>query len=388
MFTPLHYFTQKLNPEVKEVYWQTLIANLALSLVFIFEPIYLYTLGYSLIQILWFYVGVYVLYSLLIGFAAKITSKIGYKHSILISDIIYVVYWIVLYLIRFYPVLIFAALIFFALQKSFFWPAFDADVAISDKKNQRGREVGVLFSLIEGTFIISPLIGGFISAQWGFFVLFITASILMVSSAWPLFQTRDVYDRHEFKFKDVWKIFQKYPLNFFGYWGYAEDLMIMSLWPIFIFIIVPKVAAVGILTAIAMLIATMLMLYIGSRTDRDNKRELVQKASWFYALTWLARGFAVNLPLVIVFDVLTKLGKGLLNVPMVALTFEIAGSKDPDFAIAYSVFYEFSLAIGKIVTALGAIAILYFTDSIYLVFGFVGVLTLFYGLLKPFSNRK
>src|SRR5262245_9414662 len=146
-----HYFSHPVNQEVKEAYWYFFLANLALSLVFIFEPIYLYTLGYSLVRIMWFYVLVYVAYIILIGFGAKITSKIGYKHSILISNFLYVAYWITLYYIRFHPLLFFVAPVFFALQKSFFWPAFDADVALHDGKKQQGREVGILFSIVQVT---------------------------------------------------------------------------------------------------------------------------------------------------------------------------------------------------------------------------------------------
>ncbi|MEO8065389.1 MAG: MFS transporter [Candidatus Doudnabacteria bacterium] len=383
-----HYFSHKVNREVKEVYWQTFISNLAISLVFIFEPIYLYTLGYSLISIMWFYVLVYACFAAFIGFGAKIISKIGYKHSILISNFIYVAYWILLYSIRFHPKLFFIAPIFFALQKSFFWPAFDADVAIHDGKQQRGREVGALFSIVQVTLIISPLIGGLISSELGFFLLFVSASVLMVVSAWPLFLTKDVYGTHQFKFGDLWKIFREYPSNFFGYWGYAEDLMIMSLWPVYIFIIVPQVAAVGLISTVAMLIATVLMLYVGSRADTGNKRIIIQKMSLIYSATWLLKFLARSVPVVLLFDVLTKVAKGMLNIPMVALTYEIAGSKGTDYAIAYSVFYELSLAIGKILTALGAIVILYYTNNIFIVFAGVGALTLFYGLLKPNSLRK
>jgi MFS family permease len=376
------YFSHKVDREVKEVYWQTLIANLAISLVFIFEPIYLYTLGYSLVSILWFYVLVYVAYTLFISLGAKISGKIGYKHSIFISNLIYVVYWILLYCVRFNTNFLIAAAIFFALQKSFFWPAFDADVASGSKKDQRGREIGLLFSIIQITLIISPLIGGLISYFFGFFFLFAAAAILMAGSAWPLFQTPDIYTRHNFRFSDLWKIFRKYPLNLFGYWGYAEDLMIMSLWPIYIFIVLPQIASVGLISTMGMLVATILMLYIGRRSDKTKKAQLIQDTSLLYSLTWFGRFLAVTPPGVLFFDILTKAGKGLVNIPMVALTFEIAGSKDADYAIAYSVFYELSLSIGKIITALGAIAILYYTNSIFMVFAFTGILTLFYGLLK------
>lgn len=377
-----HYFSHKVNREVKEVYWQTLIANLALSLVFIFEPIYLFTLGYSFIQILWYYVWVYVAYTIFIGFGAKITSKIGYKHSIFISGLVYVLYWITLYSVRSHPVLFFAAPVLFAMQKSFFWPAYDADIAVHDGRDQRGREVGFLFSVIQVTFIVAPIIAGVISEQFGYLTLFVIASIFMASSSWPLFRTRDTFDRHEFRFKELWKIFRQHPYNFFGYWGFAEDLMIMSLWPVYIYTVLPKASTVGMITTVAMLIATVLMLYIGKRSDHGDKRDLIQKASWFYSMTWLARSLAINAPTVLIFDILNKSAKGLLNIPMMALTYEIAGSKDRDFAVAYSVFFEFSLAIGKIITALGGIAILYYTNNIFLVFTWVGLLTLCYGFLR------
>ena len=71
-----------------------------------------------------------------------------------------------------------------------------------------------------------------------------------------------------------------------------------------------------------------------------------------------------------------------MNMPLISTTFSIAGTKGPDHAIAYLVFYEFSLSIGKIITALLAIWILTATGNISLVFLMVGVLTMFYGLLK------
>jgi hypothetical protein len=49
--------------------------------------------------------------------------------------------------------------------------------------------------------------------------------------------------------------------------------------------------------------------------------------------------------------------------------------------LLYTVFFEFSLAVGKIFTAIFAIIILNFTNNVYLVFALVGFLTLFYSML-------
>lgn len=377
-----HYFSYHLNREVEEVYWHSALNSLALSMVFIFEPIYLYSLGYKLTQIMWFYVQVYVWYILLISFGAKFAGRFGYKHAIFVSNIFYVIYWLVLFSVKSHPALFFVAPLFFALQKSWFWPAYDADIALNSVKVQRGREVGVLFSLIQVAFIAGPFIGGFVSHSFGFLVLFILAAVVMLFSAYPLFRSPEIYSRHRFQLKNLWSVFRQHTSNFFGYFGYAEDLMVMSLWPIYMFIVIPSFFNVGLVSMIATLIGTVLMLYIGKVTDKSDKRRLIRLSSLWYGLTWLFRFLGKGLGGVLAFDGLTKTGKDVMNVPMLSLTFERAGKGGPDYAIAYSVFYEFSLSVGKILTALAAIAILGAGLSIFWVFALVGGLTMFYGLLK------
>lgn len=377
------YFSSKVGQEVREIYWQTIITNLALSLVFIFEPIYLYSLGFSISAILFFYAQVYLWYLILITWGAKFAGRFGYKHSILVSNIFYVLYWIVLYSIQSHHILFYLAPLFFALQKSFFWPAFDADIALGSKEKQRGREVGVLLALVEVVFIIGPFFGGFISQTFGFLPLFLIASGLMLCSTIPLFQSKELYSRHEFNLKKLYEIFKNNKSNFLGYWGYAEDLMIMSLWPIYIFLVIPNFFGVGVITTIATVVATMIMLYVGRLSDSVDKQKLVQKYAFFYSLTWIFRFLATNPLTVLFFDVLNKTGRDAVHVPVAALTLEKAGSKgSKDYALTYSVFYEASLSLAKVATALLGILILYLTDSIYLVFILAGVMTMFYGFLK------
>ncbi|MBI2356361.1 MAG: MFS transporter [Candidatus Doudnabacteria bacterium] len=377
-----HYFSHHVNREVKEVYWSAAFFNLALTLTFIFEPIFLYKLGYGLGQILIFYAFVYFWYSVLIFGGARVTSLIGYKHAMFLGSVFYVLYWLTLYQIGSYASLFYFAPVLLAIQKSLFWPAYDAEVAISSQKSQRGREVAVLFSTIELVTIVGPLLGGAISYFYGFQALFLVGSILMLFSVYPLFRSKEVYTRHKFHFRNFIKVFRRYPLNFLGYWGYAEDLMIMTLWPVFMFLTVSSVFHVGTIATFASIIATVIMLYLGKLTDRLSKVELVQVGALVYGLTWVFRFLAKGFWPVLTFDALTRTGKGFLNVPMISLTYDLAGSEGSEHAIAYSVFYEFSLAIGKVLTALSGIVILALTGNVFWVFAFVGILTMFYGLLR------
>lgn len=378
----MHYFSKKINREVKEVYWHSFLNSLALSLVFIFEPIYLYSLGYDLKAIMWFYLMVYAWYCGLIFFGARFASRFGYKHAILVSNIFYVAYWITLFSARAHPALFFAAPVLFALQKSWFWPAYNADVALGSARTQRGREVGVLLSLVQVAFVAGPFLGGFVSEQFGFFTLFALAAVTTIASVYPLFRSPEVYSRHDFKFRNFWSTVKTYTRDFFGYFGFAEDLMVQSLWPVYMFIVIPNFLEVGTVSAIAAAIGTVIMLYVGKLADRLPKSRLITSASVFYAVTWVLRFAARGVAPVLTFDALTKVGKDTLIVPMNSLVFERAGSKGPDHAIAYSVFYEFSLSFVKVATALAAIGILAAGGSIYWIFALTGALVLFYNFLR------
>jgi|GEM_PF-3492006 MFS family permease len=376
------YFSYKLKQEVIELYWNTALYNLAINLTYIFEPIFLFNLGFGLIRIMAFYLMVYAAYALLILPVTKLTARIGYKHAIFISTIIYVLYWTVLYQIKFHTILIFLAPVLFALQKSFFWPPYNADVAISNVKKQRGREIGVLFSVVELVAIVGPIIGGFISYQFGFSILFAAAAFLMIASVFPLLLSPEIYNKHRFHFRNLWGVAKKYPYNFFGYWGYAEDLMLMSLWPLYIYAIIPAVFSVGVVITVASLIAIVVMLYLGKLIDRFSVRKFLPVTAVAYGFSWLIRFFSASVPGVVVFDTLTRLGKAAVNVPLLSQTFELAGERGSDYAIAYAVFFEFSLAVGKVVAALAAIWILAATGNIYYVFVVAGGMTMLYSLVK------
>lgn len=378
----LRYFSQKVDFEIKELYWQTALASFALALVFIFEPIYLYSLGYSMVNILWFYAQVYIYYLLLIGFGAKFSSRWGLKHGMIVSNLFYIIYWIVLFSVKANPFFFYIAPLFFALQKAWFWPSFNADMALKSQNAQRGREVGVMYSLIEIVFIIGPLIGGFVSEFYGFYGLFFAAGLFMAASIYPLLLTKDQFPRHIFSYHNLWKIFRKNWQNFWGYWGYAEDMMIMSIWPIFVFIMTQNLSTVGLISTIAAAIGSMVMLYVGKLTDKTDKQTLLKNFSFFYALTWVFRFLTTSVGSVLAFDSLTKIGKDIVHIPVAAVTFENAGEKNGEHALAFSVFYEMSLSVAKLFVCLAGMVILYYTANVHLLFILVGVLTMFYGLLR------
>ncbi len=115
-----HYFTFRLEQEVKDLYASAGIADVALAAMLIFEPIYMYqALNLSVVQILLFFAAVYFWYILLIPLGGMVTAKYGYRKALVLSVPFQILYWLSLLFAGSYSFLLLIAPIFYALEKSF-----------------------------------------------------------------------------------------------------------------------------------------------------------------------------------------------------------------------------------------------------------------------------
>lgn len=91
-----HYFSKHPSHELKELYFSVGIMDFATSAVALFEPIYLWTRGYSFAQIAMFYGAVYLLYTILLPLGGRIAARFGFEHSILTSQFAFIAYYVAL----------------------------------------------------------------------------------------------------------------------------------------------------------------------------------------------------------------------------------------------------------------------------------------------------
>jgi predicted MFS family arabinose efflux permease len=203
------YLSHHLSREIKEMYWSKAISDFAVAAVMVFEPIFLYSvLGFSLQQVVLFFVAVYVLYLFMIPIGAKIASLKGYEHSILYSSLFMVLYWALLFASQELIIWIYFAPFALAIQKALNWPAFHADMARFSSADQRGRENSGMYAMISIIFILGPLMGGFLLKEFGFAELFVVVTSLMLLSNLPLFTTVEKFIPKEYKFADTWQLFK------------------------------------------------------------------------------------------------------------------------------------------------------------------------------------
>jgi MFS family permease len=342
-----------------ELYASTAIADLALAVVLLFEPIFLFAvLKFSIQEVLWFFAAVYGAYTLLLIVSPKVVARIGYKRAILLSMPFQIAYWVLLFGSQEYRILVYFAPLAFALEKSLFWPGFHSLISTFARKDQRGREFSALYAIVHVVQIVGPLVGGILSEQLGVRMTFVLASFIYCLSAIPLFWKKELFVAQQYRFRDTVSLYKQYPKKFLGYVGFGEELLVLTIWPIFIYLAVADYQEAGAVVTIATLVSSAIALYIGKISDIYSKQLLIKVGAIFSFLVWIFRFTAKSFWGAFGIDTLSRTSKDVVFVPLSALTYERAADTK---VLPYVIFFEQSLAIGKFLAAI--LGVLVFTIS-------------------------
>lgn len=377
-----HYFSKHPSRSLVELYWSVGMNDLAKAAVSLFEPIYLYTVGYSVRHIIFFYLMVYGGYTLLLPFLGKVVGQFGYERSIFISQFFLIAYYLTLFGTARFGVLFYISPFMFSLQKCFYWPAYHADFVIFSTDEQRGREIGGIETLAMMMFIVGPFIGGAILEWTNYSMLFVVTSGLFILSAVPLMRIKEIHDKCEYSYREVFRelIDIKHRRNFAAYVGFGEELIVLTLWPVFIYVVIKDYFRIGAVVALATLMTSFIVLFLGKLSDKYKKEHIVRWGSAVYSLVWCLRILATKAWHVFALDTSSRIAKEILIVPLVATTYNNAKKMG---VLSYMVFYEQSIALTKMITAALLLIILSFVNTPWTpIFLVAAGFSLFYMLLK------
>jgi len=385
------YLARQAKSEVKELFLNSAILDLAVAMILFFEPIYLFQQGQkrgftaweAILGILFFYLAVYFLYFWLMPFGGKFTKRYGFEHSIYLASPLLILFYLCLTLVDRSLYFLVPAAFFYALQKTFYWPGYHCDFADHGKDAEQGREVSNITVIISFVFILGPLIGGTIMHFLGFWALFVIVSILIIISNLPLLLTPERFTPGGFSYFSAFKRLVKRE-NFrslLAYLGFGEELVALVLWPIFMIILLNTTLSAGAFVALSTLITAVIVLYIGRVSDKRPKRQVLRFTSIFYAMSWFFR-ILVYTPIgVLLFDTFGRVGKNSLSVPLIAFTYKRARERG---VVENVIFFEMSLVLGKILMMILAILIILFIPMHLFwiaIFILAGLFTLLYTLL-------
>lgn len=338
----LHYF---LNRELSELYMAVALRTFALSLISIFIPLYLLNLGYSLVDVLIFYIIFCVLHSIFSFFAAKLSIRMGLKHSIAMSIPFLILFYILLYTLTTYNWPLSLLALVAAVQNSLFWVAFHMDFTKFSARKVRGEEFSMLRLISSALNVIGPLVGAVIISFISFHYLFIFVSSLLIFSLIPLFYSKDTKIKHNFSVKKMFETSSIKNLIVFMGSG-AEYGAALVIWPLFVFLIVGTYLSLGIITSLATFLSLITVYIVGRLCDRFDRRSILKVGSVAHSMAWFFKSVALTGPQVVLINSFSGIIDSFKDIPYNAMVYDKASKKS---MIEFIVFREIAMHIGKII---------------------------------------
>jgi len=337
-----------LNKELDELLISVTLRFLALSMIAIFIPIYLlHELHFSLQQVIYFFIVLSIFFSLFSIVGAKIASKIGFKHAILLSVPFQIAFFWLLYNLSNNSSLYLLSAAIEGMGIGIYWISHHTNFAKYSVKKKRGEELGILNLVATIAAIIGPLIGGIILKYFGFFTLFSIVSIILVLSTVPLFFSKEFHEKSSFSLKYIFK--KEHFKDAAAYTARGAELIAASVvWPIFIFSILKGYFSLGLVVTITGLFTSLLSVYIGKLSDKIGKRKFIRLGTLLDSSTWLIRGFSATVFQVYLINIATGL-TSIFFLPFDALTYSKANRGK---RVEYLVFREIFLGLGRVVILL------------------------------------
>jgi len=287
-----------LKRESNQFFLSISIRALAIGMVVIFEPIYLYLyFGNSFSLTLLFFAAIYGLYGLLVYFGGKIMSKIGFDWAMLISHFFFFAYYLVLIFIQSSFSFVFLAIILKTIGMLLFWPSFHTDFTRFSQDGSRGKEVGKKNVATLLPAILSPIIGAWILVSFGYSNLFIAVLVVLLASAIPLFFNKEKREVYTDSYKQSWqRIFKKgnrkSSLAFVC--SSVETGINGFIWPLFMAVLAIGYLSMGWITSFAIFISAVFAIYLGRLSDTNRRSKLLKIGSFLTSISWLIKYFVIN----------------------------------------------------------------------------------------------
>jgi MFS family permease len=383
-----HYLNQPLDREIRELYISMAIKGLALAMIGIFEPVYLYLqFDHSVSKMLIYFGIIHGLYALLVPLSGKIMQKVGLEWAMFLSSPFIFGYYLFLYFMGNFGALwwiVMLSILFNLIYKIFFWPAFHTHFAKFSRRKDRAKSIGLLNVIASLAGVGGPLIGGLILTFFDFPFLFgLTLTLLFLSSIVLLF-SKVTKISFRYNYIQLFKIFFKKKIRktliALGAEG-AEKGIALFLWPIFLFFVVKEYAEMGFVTSAVFLALLIFTLYIGKRSDTMEKEKLIKIGSFLNATAWIGKIFPQTALQAFFADVYHRSTQTFLKIPFGALTYDKAAlveTEIDEFIVIREMAHNFLRSLALV----GLGVLLLSTTKLFIGFLFAALFSLLFVLLK------
>ncbi|MBI2108587.1 MAG: MFS transporter [Parcubacteria group bacterium] len=364
----MRYFDGNIEKGFTALLSMRAIQTLAGGLLGVFLPIFLYNLFEENIRpVIYFFLASSFVYVVLLGIGAQFLNTFGFRRALALSILFGVSFYglfsfvteeNVLYII---PIL----LLLLTLDRLLYWIPYHVDFAKFTDKENRGREVSLLFASIEFLGALGPVVAGYLLDILNFKVLFIVATVLYSFMLIPIFKIPKTNESFSWSYGKTWKEFfskeRRAALIALGAIG-AENTVAVVIWPIFIFeILHGNYLQIGALSTIVVGLTIALQLGTGKYIDFGSmaKQKTLRIGSLFYAVGWIIKIFVATAFQIFIVGFYHGLTKIFTMTPFDTLIYEIAADSG-HYVDEFTVLREMAIHTGRVLTLILILGFLFF----------------------------
>jgi MFS family permease len=374
----------RLKDDMHEIYFNQVIETFAISLISIFIPIYLLDKGFSLVASFSFMLVYWGAMFLFTPMAAEISSKIGFKHTIIYRAPLLIFYFSLLYFIQYLSDFIYFMAFLGGFCAILYWVSTNAEFVKNADTVNGARQVGYLTALPQISAVIAPLLGAFMLSQLGFSMVFMIVMALIIVSQVPFLLTADYKEKFSLKMKPSWLILDRRFLIFFIIQGaiFANDFL---LWNIFVYqkfgILLTGLSATFYGAGMA-----IFTLFVGKACINQEKRKnMLIYGSLGYTMTCVVRLLMQTPMEAILASMLAGIFTTIISVPIYV---EFCDTAKKGSILNWVVFRDFWLGAGKTFFIISAIAALILSrDNIAIGFEIAGMFSLLLLFLTLYGKQ-
>lgn len=297
-----HFWRYATFGEVAELYASRMLRMAALYMAGAFMAIYLFQIGYSIAQIALFWAGFYLFKVVAALPSAAVVGKIGPKHAIMVSNLLYIPAMIGFVLLPAVgPWMLLPVLVLEGLSAGMYSIAYTIDFSKVKSMEHAGKEIAYMNMIEKLTVAISPVIGGALAFFFGPQVVIALAAVLFALAAVPLFKTGEpVKTGEKLQFKGFpWRLLMRHWLAQIsvGFDVFASG----TVWTLFVAVFIIGIATdnqvyavMGLLLSVVFIAALFASYVYGKIIDRRQGKQLMRLASVANFATHLVRPFIAS----------------------------------------------------------------------------------------------
>lgn len=355
-----YHFELHLNKFLRNKYNDLLIADtfrmVALSLAALYIPIFLLENGFSILEICYYELALFVFSIIAHYLTLGYLPKWGVKKTMIVSYLLTIVFYITLYFSNAlisdfgkYGFLLFVT-IFNVVPTALYWSAHHVFFLESSESGKEGKQLGILVGIPTVLCIASPFIGSVLITNFDFYGVFVISIILIIFASWILTFSPDIKtDSHLELEKIIDKKFVRKNIIFtLQGVGYSATAFI---WPVLLSLMSIKLISLGFLYLFSNIVNAVTTFLGGKNSDTQGSRHIGRIGATGHGLSLIFRALSTTIFTMTAFQTMGGFFSGLLDVALDSSFFKRSHND-----IANSIMNrEFYMYLGRIILVLSLI---------------------------------